>query len=372
MRIDRIRNLPVGIAMRMQLVDRACLSLLDFVNPSAPSSVRHLATPIKMALEQRFAAPEVLLFCFTKMPLDPTSRWILAAAHLLWEVCNIPGAFDLVLSGRGIKNGRLSTAKRELEKRHILVEPRAFVCGEKRIPVGWGWEFVRKGILEHVALEAMSRLSARRPNTFGVGGKVHRVQHMTMLQALPNFEASLMMKVWTGSLLTREKAYRVGRGEHMLCTCGMEQTVWQVFWECQNPDLPLVPPGIGADCAFPPLFVSSAFSCLTLPPPEHIERWKMACARVRHLMSLVSAKQTSHAVPKTKQKDTKGHMVVTDSTGRYSYCCRCFISRRIRDRAWIVLGQGCFRALVGKRFPTPFKVGQKWAFVNVRKWVHCG
>ena len=68
-RIDRVKNLPVGIAMRMQLVDRACLSLLDYVNPSLPSSVRHLALPIKMALDQRFAAPEILLFCFTKMPL---------------------------------------------------------------------------------------------------------------------------------------------------------------------------------------------------------------------------------------------------------------------------------------------------------------
>ena len=331
-RIERTKNLPVGIAMRLQLIDRACLSLLDYVNPSHPVSVKHLALPIKMALDQRFAAPEVLLLCFTKMPLDPTVRWMVAASRLLWEVLEIPDAYDLLFHEKRCKHGRLNIAKAALEKKRIVIERRTFVCGDARIPVGWGWEFVKKGVLSHLTSEALNKLAVRRPATFGGIGMVHRAQHMNLLRSLPNYEASLMMRVWTGSLLTRERAYRVGRGEHQLCTCGVEQTVWHVLWEC--PDLPLVPPDLVPIARGPP----SLSVALLLPfpsPSEAIALWKKACARARHIMSLVGAKEQQAERHGRREHDANGHMVITDTTGRYAYCCRCFVSRRIRDKAWI-------------------------------------
>ena len=247
-------------------------------------------------------------------------------------MCNIPDAFGILFRDGGVKHGRLTLAIKALAKRKIQVEPHAFVCGEKRIPCGWGWESVKKGIREHLAADAMSNLIARRPGTFGGGGKVHRVQHMKLLQSLPNYDAAIMMRIWTGSLLTRERAYRVRGAEHQKCTCGMEQTVWHVLCEC--PDLPLVPPELTQIARSSP----SLSVALLLPdpsPPELVDAWKKACARARHLLSLLSVQENAAKRARRIQHDPKGHMVITDASGRYSYCCRCFISRRIRDRAWI-------------------------------------
>ena len=248
-RIERTKHLPIGIALKMELVDRACLSLLDFVNPPTPISVRHLKIPIKLATEQRFAAPEILYHCFTKVPIDPEARWILASARLLWEVLMVPDAWDKVFCLPRLGKGRLAEARKALEKQEIFIRDRHFCLGEKRTPAAWGWFFVKRDLLLHMRSRAAAALALRRPLTFGGLGQVHRVARMKLLKERPHYEASLMMGIWTGAILTREKTGRMGLRDDDLCECGAQETLWHSLWECELQ--PMVPHDLVAYARLP-------------------------------------------------------------------------------------------------------------------------
>ena len=81
------------------------------------------------------------------MPIDSTARWLVAVAHLIWEVLLIPDAFDRVFSGKRAKRGRLASGRAHLRKFGVSFEPHAIACGTKRVPVSWGWSFAKDALL---------------------------------------------------------------------------------------------------------------------------------------------------------------------------------------------------------------------------------
>ena len=154
---------------------------------------------------------------------------------------------------------------------------------------------------------------------------------MKLLKELPHYEASLMMQIRTGAILTREKTGRMGLRDDDHCECGAQETLWH-SWECELQ--PMVPPDLVAYARLPP---ARSVACL-LPYPASSEEcvtWKKACARARHIISRLNFRNTVGGRPIAHAENSRGHVVVTDATGNHCYCARCFTSRRIKDRAWL-------------------------------------
>ena len=165
----------------------------------------------------------------------------------------------------------------------MFIRDRHFCFGEKRTPAAWGWFFVKRDLLLHLRNKAASALAERRPLTFGGLGLVHRVAHMTLLKELPHYEASLMMRIWTGAVLTREKTGRMGLREDDHCECGA-QTLWHSLWECELQ--PMVPPDLVAFARLPP---ARSVACLLPFPASHEEcvTWRKAlCTRASHNLKI--------------------------------------------------------------------------------------
>ena len=330
-RLLRVRHAPVSIVLKYDLISVGCLSLIDYIGHPRITTVGPLVSAVKRALAQPYAAPEILYNLLVKTSVDPSIRWLLASLRLWYLVLKqepTPAEVD-VLSHNS--RGRLGMSARELRKREILIEGRGISVGGALLPTHQPWYLCRVILVKHLKQIEFQKVARRRPNCFGGLSTVSEKTHRKYLATLPEYKQGVLIRVWTGSAMTKEKANRIGRGSAE-CECGApSQTMHHLLWEC--PFSPPIPPSLAHVPALPP-FRSSALLLPKGVDNRDIATWKSACARAYHILSQ-DRHRPSTPIDPLPPRDLKGHSPCTSEDGLYVYCGRCFISRKSRDLMWL-------------------------------------
>ena len=192
---------------------------------------------------------------------------------------------------------------------------------------------VRKVVFAHLRTKACVDLAARRNETFGGLEGINDRAHRRLLKTCDHWEQTLLMKLWTGSILTRAKAAKLGEHDPS-CGCGcLEQTLYHVLWECPEVEPPH----------------EDLVHCKSLPTSQSVahilpkgatnseERiWRSSCKRAIAIIKMLPTKpKTAAQDNRVPRLETRGHEVSVMGEASYAFCTKCFISRRIRDMKWI-------------------------------------
>ena len=133
--------------------------------------------------------------------------------------------------------------------------------------------------------------------------------------------------------MTRAKKAIV-QGTDPKCECGEIQSVYHLLWECEL----VAPPSL--DIAYrkdiPPAQSVAHILPLSADSRE-VVLWKTSCLRAIQIVSRREWGVSVEPGSARAHRDQKGHSVAVTSNGSYTYCMKCFISRRSRDAGWIFL-----------------------------------
>ena len=240
---------------------------------------------------------------------------------------------EAVLGGKASRLVRIASLA---EKWNIRVSALGFWVSEVWLPAREPWYLARKILMAHIKKEDLCSLARRRPNSFGGLSTCNDRMHKKLLKESSPWDQCLLMKLWTGAVLTREKSARMREVEPS-CSCGCpEQTLFHVLWEC--PDSPPVPDELEARKILPPS-LSLAHVLPQGATKAEVLTWKTSCRRAIGIIKMLPLKK--HDEPGAQRQgratDTKGHVITLMADSMYAFCARCYISRRVRDMKWIWL-----------------------------------
>ena len=333
-RILRLRHLPSPLATKLELASSACLSLLDYLNSPTLEDIRPLRLLLKGALGHRFAAPEILFHVTTPSTLDPVLRWLMAGLKLWHAVQNADHERTDIEAILGGKNTRLTRIVAMAEKWSIRVTWGGFWLGEIWLPSREPWYVARKALLAHIRSEEFMALDKRRPGTYGGLGECNVKAHKKLLKDLSSLDQCLVMKLWSGSLLTKSKSAKLGWGTPE-CTCGCaEQSLQHVLWECVDS------PAISEDFLHWKHLPPAQSIAHILPKgatTKEVHAWKSSCRRALTIFKALSARQPNDKRGPNRERDLdmRGHVISLMADSTYVFCAKCFISRRMRDMKWV-------------------------------------
>ena len=328
-RLERAKVLSINPARLAHIVSAGCLSLLDFVNHPDPRPYQRLRTLVKEAFGLKAAAPEAVVCLLQKGTLDPYMRWLLSGIRLWHHVLRESPEEHEVNEVIEQCKGRLGRCALESYRWGIRVTRWGFELSDRFLSLREEWFISRKVILAHLKQEQAKRLAMRRPTLYaGLTSWNHR-QHSRLLNSLPPLRAMVLLKLWTGAIMCKHKRQQI-YGESPQCACGHDsQTVGHLLWSC-----PLVPP--------PPVHLEYRRH---LPPSQSVTHllpqcadmqevglWKESCLRA---IKIVASPIASAPLPQPEPPDLKGHSLGVSHDGAYSFCRKCFVTRRSRDRKWI-------------------------------------
>ena len=180
------------------------------------------------------------------------------------------------------------------------------------------WTDLKARVIKQYHLFQFQKLEERRPNLFRGLGELNSKAHVTILKKLHSYHAATLVKIWTGSVMTRSHRATLDANVDPTCECGQgPQTLAHLLYHCplQTP----VVPEIFAWRLKPP-----ANSCALLATKditrEELPTWEGVCMRA---LSIVS----SLAIP-MEITEWKGHEVTVSANSAYAYCGKCMVSRR--------------------------------------------
>ena len=116
------------------------------------------------------------------------------------------------------------------------------------------------------------------------------------------------------------------------CTCGADvQSLEHLLWSC--PLSEPCPDYLKYRSELPPAY-----------PVAHLLKWGADPCEVRHwtnslfrAIRIVRDLATPSAPKSSKHRDhDHGHVLAVTEDGRYCYCAKCYVTRKSRDRRWIV------------------------------------
>ena len=192
---------------------------------------------------------------------------------------------------------------------------------------------------------AFVSLQARRPSLFS-GNLLPDWEHMRkFLCGLPPYDAAVMAKIWSGSLLTKSHRRTLNPLVSELCDCGEEtQDINHLLWFC-----PLYPIGFPSELKWWHTLEQSASHALILPRGESLafkKDWRRICkwalvvvARATKMHKTLTQDESDDSVPLPPSDvlprlSANGHLVLSSSVP-FAFCAKCFITRRERDRHYI-------------------------------------
>ena len=327
-RLIRARALQINPARLAQIISTGCLSLLDYLNLPDHKPYLKVRTCVKDAFDIRSAAPEVLTCVLQPGTIDPVMRW-LAILRVWFLILKTAPEGDHVNEVIEAAKGRLGRGAIQAFRWGVRVTHSGLEIGTKWLSVREEWFIARKVLTKHLKDEQARRLSKRRPHLFGGLTTWNPKQHAKFVRSLPPLQASILLKLWTGSIMCKHKRQQL-YGESPQCACGhADQTVQHLLWTC-----PLVPPP-------PPhlehrrhLMPSQSVAHLLPEKADNteVQLWRDSCQRA---IKILAAPLPNCPPPPRQPVDMKGHVVATNLDGTYSFCRKCFISRRARDTKWI-------------------------------------
>ena len=210
-------------------------------------------------------------------------------------------------------------------------------CGWERVffPSSEPWAECRRSALQHIKSLQFASLQVRRPNTYSGLSSCCVKQHRKLLKSLPSYEQGVLMKIWTGSAMTKAKHATIDQSDPT-CECGEGvQNLEHLLWHCPIQEPPSddilyrrdLPPS-QAVAHILPLGVDS----------REVSLWRKSCIRAITIVSRRDVHGTGDP-GRAHTRERRGHDVAVTEDGAYTYCQKCFISRRSRDASWIFLKQ---------------------------------
>ena len=149
---------------------------------------------------------------------------------------------------------------------------------------------------------------------------------------MSELDAACLLKIWTGSVMCGHNRAQMFGGS-AACPCGEQEQTWgHVLWHC--PTIPPPPANLLHLSRLPPAFSTS----LILPwgaTPAETSLWRQACIRALDVMKRMN--HLSERFPEAPDRTSRGHYGMHTSHGRYIYCARCYVTRRAKDRRWLVI-----------------------------------
>ena len=340
-RLTRIRNMPVPLSTKVDLIPISALSLLDYVGTPTPEPALALRSSVKAALGNKFAAPEILFHVSCNTTIDPFGRWLISSLklwHTCMNTCHDITQLEAILGG---SKGRLACTAKRAEKVGIVVTAEGFIWEGKWVPASEPWYVLKKVLRAHLRGLALHKLSERRPTTYGGLTEIHVAQHRKLLASLKPLEQATIMKVWTEAVMTRDKSARLGRSEPE-CECGFHtQTLEHVIRDC--PLTCQVPESLRYFPSLPPAR-SVAHLLKQGSDARDIRDWKAACVRTIQAIHDLNAREKGRGDLLgriRRDRDWQGHVLSLSPDSMYAFCVKCFISRRIRDMACITTRRCC-------------------------------
>ena len=327
-RLTRLLHLPASIQVKMTAARVGCLSLIAYAPPPKLQMVSRIQQTLKKALSTPYDAPEILLLLLPSSPLDPTYLWALGLLKMMNVCYGVEGGPDLI---RRIKLRKTHSRFAALAK-HLkgmgweLRDARIVVSEEVSLALGDEWGVLKERFTRAYNLWAMSKLERRRPSLYMGIQSISKKHHMKLLTKVGPYKASVLLRAWSGSAMTRAHRHTINRDISPKCGCGYHtQTLSHLLYHC-----PLVPKPsfeISAWQHLPPACSASLLLLLTLPL-HMTEVWRQVCMRAIDVLS-------NQAVMQGEDHDWKGHTVHTSSDGCYAYCTRCMVTRKLRDAKFV-------------------------------------
>ena len=331
-RLQRLSHLPAAIGVKASVISTGALSLLDFATKPSCEGLPRLRSAVRGALGMSSGSPEVLFGILTKGSLDPYVRWILTNLRL-WHSYARQGQHELLLAVRRVRRGsRLATLVRESRKWNMELTPTEIQIDGNLFYLRTDWRELRPRILKALKISSWTQLAVRRPVVYGgLDSKSILIsQHKRLLASLSPYEAKVLLRVWSGCALTRKHRFTIGQLDSPTCSCGMEdEDVPHLVSRCA-----LLPPPTWDLLQWSLLTPVNSAALLFLEGMDSslIPTWRRVCKRIVWALT-----QGAREVDVRDGMDWKGHMVDMDSTGMYTYCTGCFVTRRARDAKYIAV-----------------------------------
>ena len=353
-RLLRVQHLPTHPYIRALVTSSTALSPLDYVSLPGKKMLHSLRSHVRAAIGGRHGAPEIIFNMPTTTLLDPVDRGMLSLLRLWIQAYNVPTYRDMLVSGAfSSPGGRFAGIRKECESRdiHIRDDTISFGSGpgapEFRL---WaGWSALRKQIVGAIKDLQFRGLQARRPGKFA--GNI-RCAWKTMRKEYARataYEASILLRIWSGSIMTASHRHTISPEVSSTCRCGMaEETLNHMLWECElhrehRPDQlswwSTLPPAMSMSLILP-LDESRAF----------VADWRKVCKWAIHCVTTSdSSHDTLETLPNLPPApnscpEQNGHLLAVRGDLGYVWCMRCFVTRRVRDTHFLT-NRPCPKAL---------------------------
>ena len=136
-----------------------------------------------------------------------------------------------------------------------------------------------------------------------------------------------------------------------------------MLWEC--PLSPPVPTEIEHFHALP-AYRSVAHLLVEGADARDIQAWKVSMTRA---VKIICMKEfVPEHVRERVVRDHKGHSLATSEDGSYVFCAKCYISRKSRDRMWILTKPCAYSERVPKSLHEEFVCNGHRAVPQMKKW----
>ena len=330
-RLQRIRHLPIHTVDKSTAISVGCLSPLDYVNVPSHVPFLQVRTLVKSVLHQAHGAPEIVLLACQRGTIDPVHRWAISGLRLWFFTLQEGPDPDHVAFISEKSRGRLGNVARWAKKMGIHISVDGFLLDDVRLSTVNLWSVARKTLIAFLKMKEYSALAIRRPTIFTGLDRVNEKQHQKLLRGLSHLDATIAVKIWSGSVMCGHKRAQLHGGDPS-CSCGAEvQTVEHILWSC--PLSEVCPDYLAYRQELP-----SAFSV------AHLLKWGADPCEVKHwtdslfrAIRIVKSLDTPSAPKSNRHRDhDHGHIIAVSEDGRYCYCARCYITRKARDRRWII------------------------------------
>ena len=201
-RLSRLPFLPCALMLKASAISAACLSPLDYSPIPTPSALHPLKLLVKKAFGLAVGAPEIVLNMWGKFSLDPDLRWIIASVRLLRYVCTTEeGKWMVSHSPDRVPGSRLSALRIKLTALGWSFDAR-YIYLPEQTALGWKWDDLRDRIVLAYKTHQLRVLEERRPGVYAGILPLQPKKHAKMLLKLSTYQASIMMRIWTGCALT--------------------------------------------------------------------------------------------------------------------------------------------------------------------------
>ena len=326
-RLRRLKWLAASTLTLISAISTGCLSLIDYSGIPRLKEVSTLALPVKIVLGVPSGAPEIALHGLCKGTIDPTTRWIMSLLRLWHASLAHPDAREMATHPKKLPESRFRLLFDVCGKKGIGISEHEVAWGDMSVRTSLAWAEFRVKILMLLKKNAWEALARRRPKVYGGLSALNIALHRKLLKRLGAYDASVILRVWTGCPMTLSHRRVIEKNCDGICECDLAvQDIPHLLFSCPLRASSL--PALSAWSSLPPV-CSSALLFPSFLSPSLFGAWEQVC---RRCIQVLSTRKAQH-VP----FNPRGHLIVHDIQEGYSFCCHCYVSRRIRDAHFIAV-----------------------------------